>query len=250
MKIAKDLYLVGDGAIRLSNPMDCHVYLIDGGEKKVLIDSGVGVEPELILENIRNDGFNPADIDYLIVTHCHADHAGGCKYLREALSCSVMAPEAEARFIEEGTEQDLALDMAKRGGYYPRDYVFTHSEVDHELKDGERIDADKYQLTTIEVPGHSYGPAVLLMKGEAYTAAFTEDVVFLGGTIGLGNWRGSSLGNYRSSIGKLADLSVEGMFPGHYLWTLKGGQEHLNKAIEALKLPYVPPNFQHTHPSF
>jgi len=250
MKITKNIYLVGDGAIRLSNPMDCHVYLIDGGEKKVLIDSGVGLEPNLILDNIRKDGFDPADIDYLVVTHCHADHAGGCRYFREELSCRVMAPKGEARFIEEGTEQDLGLDVTKRAGTYPRDYVYPHSEVDHELEDCERIDADRYQITAIQVPGHSYCPAVLLMKGGGYTAAFTNDIVFFGGTIGLGNWPGSSLENYRNSMGKLADLSVEGMFPGHFLWTLEGGQEHLNKAIEALKLPYPPPNFQHAHPSF
>jgi hypothetical protein len=39
------------------------------------------------------------------------------------------------------------------------------------------------------------------------------------------------------------------MFHGHFLWTLKGGQEHLDKAVEALKLPYPLPNFQHVHPS-
>jgi len=250
MKIAKDIYLVGDGAIRLSNPMDCHIYLVDGGQKKALVDSGVGVNPELIIDNIRNDGFNPTEIDYLIVTHSHSDHAGGCKYFRQELSCRIMAPQAEARFIEKGTEQDLGLDVTKRSGTYPKDYVYPHSKVDHKLRNGERIDLDRYQLTAIEVPGHSYGPAVFLMKGSRYTAAFTGDTVFLGGTIGLGNWRGSSLENYRGSIDRLAGLSVEGLFPGHFLWTLKGGQEHLDKAIEALKLPYPPPNFQHVHPSF
>jgi hydroxyacylglutathione hydrolase len=250
MKIAKDIYLVGDGAIRLSNPLDCHVYLIDGGQKKVLIDAGIGLEPNLIMDNIRSDGFNPAEIDYLVATHCHSDHAGGCKYFREKLSCRVMAPEPEARFIEKGTEQDLGLDVTRYGGTYPRDYVHQPSKIDHKLKDGERIDVGRYQLTAIQVPGHSYGPAVLLMKGGGYAAAFTGDVVFVGGTIGLGNWRGSSLEDYRNNIGKLAGLSVEEMFPGHFLWTLKGGQEHIDKAIEALKLPYPPPNFGHAHPSF
>jgi len=54
MKIAKDIYLVGDGAIRLSNPMDCHVYLVDGGQKKILIGSAVGLEPSLIMDDIRS----------------------------------------------------------------------------------------------------------------------------------------------------------------------------------------------------
>lgn len=249
MRIAKDIYLVGDGAIRLSNPIDCHVYLIDGGDKKVLIDSGVGIEPELIIDNIRNDGFNPSDIDYLIVTHCHADHAGGCSQLRRELSCKSFAPELEAKFIEDGTDEDLGLPSTKLAGIYPKDYVYPHSEIDRKLGDGERIDADKYELTAIHVPGHSYGSTVFLMKGEGYNAAFTNDIVFLGGTIGLGNWIGSSLEDYRNNIGKLANLSVEGLFPGHFLWTLKAGQEHLDKAINGLKLPYPPPNFQQVHPS-
>jgi len=61
MRIAKDIYLVGDGAIRISNPIDCHVYLIESCEKKVLMDSGLGIEPEIIIDNIRNDGLNPVD---------------------------------------------------------------------------------------------------------------------------------------------------------------------------------------------
>ena len=58
MKINESVYLVGDGETRLSCPMDCHVYLVDCGDLKCLVDAGVGINPERILANIRADGFN------------------------------------------------------------------------------------------------------------------------------------------------------------------------------------------------
>ena len=49
MKITKSVYMAGSGSIRLSHPLDCHVYLVDGGnEEFALVDAGGGLEPELI----------------------------------------------------------------------------------------------------------------------------------------------------------------------------------------------------------
>lgn len=248
MKVLDDIYLVGDGEIRLSHPADCHVYLLDGGGEAVLIDAGVGLEPELILENIRRDGFQPGDVGSLIVTHSHADHAGGASWFRSKLSCRVIAPELEERIIGAGSDEDLGLDVAKRSGIYPQDYVFRHCEVDGVLKDAERMKVGRYELTMIQVPGHSPGTGCILVDGGDGRMLFSSDVVFLGGTIGLGNWEGNSLREYRRSIGKLANLSVEALFPGHYLWTLRGGQEHLDKAVENLRQAWVPPAWQHNHP--
>lgn len=250
MKIAKDIYIVGSGQIRLSNPMDCHVYLVDGGDELALIDAGVGYETDLIIDNIRQDGLDQRKIKSLLLTHCHSDHAGGCKGIKERLGCQVIVPELEDRILEEGSDQELGLDITKRSGIYPKDYVFPHCKVDRTVRHGDKIQVGKYEVTVIQVPGHSKGSSCLLLEQNGYKIVFSSDIVFLGGTIGLGNWPGSSLDDYRRSISRLANLSVDGLLPGHFLWTLKGGQDHINKAIEALSLAWVPPLWQHQHPAF
>jgi len=56
-------------------------FLIKLGDKLLLLDTGLGYsndQGELILhENIRKAGFNPEDVDYVLMSHLHFDHSGG-----------------------------------------------------------------------------------------------------------------------------------------------------------------------------
>src|SRR3981081_3153401 len=87
MRLSERVHLVGSGSngFDLTDAYDCHVYLIDGGEELALIDVGAGMGAEAILDNARRDGFDPARIRHLILTHGHGDHAGGAPRMR---SCS------------------------------------------------------------------------------------------------------------------------------------------------------------------
>lgn len=52
------------------------VYLINE-EKKALIDTGSTTSVKVVFDGIKRVGIRPEDIDYIIVTHIHLDHAGG-----------------------------------------------------------------------------------------------------------------------------------------------------------------------------
>lgn len=250
MKITKDVYMVGSGQIRLSNPFDCHVYLIDGGSELALIDAGAGLETELIINNIREEGFDEKKVSHLLLTHCHADHAGGCRNLKMLTGCRIACTKVERGLLENGTDEEMGLDVARKSGIYPEDYVFSHCKSDRIVEDGEAINVGKYDVYVIQVPGHSKGSTCYLLDRGGYRMLFSSDVVFFGGTIGLGNWPGSSLEDYRKYIGKLSHLGVDALLPGHFLWTLKDGQKFLDKAVENLKSAWVPPSWQHQHPNY
>lgn len=47
------------------------------GEKKVLVDIGPRVGVRGRLESLKEAGIEPEEIDYIILTHIHIDHAGG-----------------------------------------------------------------------------------------------------------------------------------------------------------------------------
>jgi glyoxylase-like metal-dependent hydrolase (beta-lactamase superfamily II) len=249
MRIAKDIYLVGGGDIRLSNPSDCHIYLVDGGRERCLIDAGVGLDHHLILENIRQDGFSPKrDIDYILITHAHSDHGGGAKLMRQATGAKVIAPLGEAVFIEEGGEDlEFGLRVTKKSGVYPPSYVYGHTRVDKVVRHNERVKVGSYTFRVIQVPGHSHATAGYLGE-QRPRSFFSSDIVFINGTVGLGNWPGSNLDNYRNSIGRLRNLEVASLFPGHFMWTLKDGQTHLDQAIENFTQAWVPPAWTHLHP--
>ena len=63
MKLTDRIHLVGSGSLGfdLTDPFDCHVYLLDGGDELALVDVGAGMGAEAIVANVRAAGFYPAD---------------------------------------------------------------------------------------------------------------------------------------------------------------------------------------------
>src|SRR5438309_3646577 len=56
------------------------IYLIDD-EEKALLETGTSNDARTILDAVRGFGLRPADIDHVIVSHIHLDHAGGAGFL-------------------------------------------------------------------------------------------------------------------------------------------------------------------------
>jgi len=250
LRISEDVYLVGSGEIRLSNPLDCHVYLLESDNELAVIDAGSGVDTDQILSNISRDCLEPQKIKYLFLTHCHADHACGASEIRTKTHCEVVASIQETKYIERGSDAELGLDVCKKANWYPLDFRYKHCKVDMTVSDGEVLTLGKSRINCVVLPGHSYGVLCLLFESGDGKLFFSSDSVFIGGTIGLGNWPGSSLQSYRENISKLQNLMVDELYPGHMLWTLKEGQKHLLRAIENLSYGWIPPIGGHNHPVY
>lgn len=250
MKVSEDVYLVGSGAIGLSNPLDCHVYLLADKQGLALIDAGAGLDTDQILTNVANEGFDPHDIRYLIVTHCHTDHAAGARHVKSQTSCEVVSSSEEKPYIEHGSDEELGLGVCKKSKWYPDDLTYKHCKIDRSLNDKDILSLGAHKISPVVLSGHSYGVLCLLVESGNRRMFFSSDSVFLNGTIGLGNWPGCSLDAYRANISKLRDLQVDELYPGHMLWTLREGQNHLDKAIDNLTYGWIPPIGGHNHPVY
>src|SRR5699024_5085621 len=97
VKISEGIYIVGSGAFGISHERDCHVYLIKSGNEAALIDSGSGLNTQLIIDNIKRTGCGLDSIKYLFLTHAHADHACGVAELRQYIDCKVVTSAEEKR---------------------------------------------------------------------------------------------------------------------------------------------------------
>ena len=149
MKLADRIHLVGSGTMGfdLTDPFDCHVFLIDAGDELLLIDAGSGMGAEAIIENVRADGFDPGRIRTLVLTHAHVDHAGGAGAITRMLDRpAVLCSGAIAGFVQNAEEQGVSLDVARKAGFYPPDYVLEPCGVDRELSDGDRIEVGDLEL--------------------------------------------------------------------------------------------------------
>jgi len=84
----------------------CHIIEID--DKKIMIDCGMfqGEEEE---KNSQKFGFNPEDIDYILITHAHLDHIGRIpKLIKKGFTGKIYAttPTMELAYI-------ILMDSAK-----------------------------------------------------------------------------------------------------------------------------------------
>ncbi|CAN5730760.1 MBL fold metallo-hydrolase [soil metagenome] len=247
MRLTNEMALVGGGdtGFGLSAPLDCHVYVIDGGSEAAIVDSGMGGKygaTDQILNHIRNDGISLDRISRLLLTHYHADHAGGAADFRNRLGLEVVASPLAARTLEIADEEAISLPFAKQSGFYPADYVFEPCPVTPSLVDGFQFDIGNLQVTAFETPGHSAGHISLLVEGESTRYLVAGDLVFYGGTIIAQNIHDCSIQEYAASTLKMANVEFDALLPGHLSISLTRGKRHVDKAAEQFSKLMIPRN--------
>jgi hydroxyacylglutathione hydrolase len=243
MRIEGALSLAGSGAFGLSQSFDCHVYVVDCGNCLIMIDAGAGESPRDIAANMEKDGLGARHVEALLLTHSHLDHSGGAAFIRSTFGCRVHVAAAEKEMLEKGTEETTGLSAAKLTGLYSPGYPVRHCAADVVLEGGEELRFGDLTFSVIAVPGHSPGSLCYCatIPGIGRTL-FTGDVVSTGGVISVLNMDGSSLAAYRRCLPRLGRLGIDALMPGHGLFAVRGGQGHIDAAIESLRLLRAPRN--------
>jgi glyoxylase-like metal-dependent hydrolase (beta-lactamase superfamily II) len=225
----------------LSDTFDCHVYLLDGGSEAALIDAGAGYATDAILSCVDAAGVERERVHYLLLTHGHADHAGGAARLRERLPwIEVIASPPVASWLRAGDEAAISLDMGKRAGFYPPEYRFCPCETGREMREGDSIEVGDVSLAAIETPGHSDGHLCFRGKIDGRTVLLGGDLVFYGGQISLQNIWDCRIQDYAASLSKLRGAGIDTLLPGHLSLSLQRGQRHIDAANDLFDRIYVP----------
>lgn len=159
-------------------------YLVRG-EKTMLVDTGVvGTPAEVIFPYLASIDVDPADLDFVLVTHADVDHFGGNAAVREAAPGAVFcAHAADVPWVE-----DRERILRERYGWYAAENVDYAPEVKDWLRDalgpdvpidlrlggGEalRLGPDLV-VEVLHLPGHSPGH-VGLWEPSSGTAIITD----------------------------------------------------------------------------
>ena len=117
-------------------PVDVRCLLIETGDQKILVDTGhgdkfdaklrkrYGLPPERdrLIADLARAGFAPEDVTMVLMTHLHADHAGGMTRWRDQVEGGpVESTFPNAAYIVQGREYDAATHPNERtiATYYP-----------------------------------------------------------------------------------------------------------------------------------
>ena len=88
MQVFDQLYFVGD--------KDVSVWALKTSAGLILFDSGFATLTKArLLPNLQAVGLQPKDIRYVVITHAHADHYGGARYLQQAYHAHVLMGAAD-----------------------------------------------------------------------------------------------------------------------------------------------------------
>lgn len=247
MRLTRDVLLVGSGdtGFNISHPLDCHIYLLDGGDEFALIDAGIGgptSETDQILANIEEDGIDPTRIGRLLLTHYHTDHAGGAADFRERIGCLVHGSPLCADVVTRADAEVTALTAAQEAGMYPRDYILQPCPAESSLTDGATFNVGRLQVTVFETPGHSADHISLLIEGGDRTYLIGGDLIFYGGTIVAQNIPDCSLQDYAESMIRMSGVQFDALLPGHFTPSLRDGKRHVDAAAAKFLSLGIPRN--------
>ncbi len=243
MQLDERIHLIGSGSLGfdLTDPYDCHIYLVDGGPEIGLIDFGAGMGASDVVANIRNASLDTERVSHIVCTHAHGDHAGGAARMRELLpNASLFMSREVSDLIRTGDERGTSIDVAKSAGIYPTDYRLEPCPVDGDLVEGDKLTIGDLVLECIETPGHAAGHLSFLLDHADRRSLFSGDAVFHGGTILLQNIHDCSLSATVTSLRKLRGLEIDALLPGHLAVSLRDGQRHIEKANDTLDRLLIP----------
>ncbi len=122
-------------------------WLVTTSDGLILIDALNNAEEAetLLVPAIRELGFDPADLRYVIVTHGHGDHVGGARFLQDRYGARIVLSEADWALLEN-------LNAADR---MPRRDVVA--------ADGDSITLGETTIRILHTPGHTAGTISLVI---------------------------------------------------------------------------------------
>jgi glyoxylase-like metal-dependent hydrolase (beta-lactamase superfamily II) len=176
-----------------------------------------GFEPELILEVLKEEGLTPAAI---LNTHGHSDHIAGNEAMKQWYPAAPL-------LIGTGDAPMLTDPMQNLSGFFGDPIV--SPPADRLLNEGEVFEEAGFQLEILEIPGHSPGHIVFVLRDPDGIDVIGGDVLFAG-SIGRTDFPGGSLprllSGIRTKLWPLPDATR--VFPGHGPPTTVGEEKRTN----------------------
>jgi glyoxylase-like metal-dependent hydrolase (beta-lactamase superfamily II) len=205
--------------------MRCNMWLIQGRDTNLLIDSGMGLRP--IKAEVAVLSERPVTA---VCTHCHFDHMGCAHEFDTRLG---HANEA-ADYASPGLDRSCAsawlgaelLTALPHEGYELRNFSLQPAPLTGYLDDGDVLDTGDRVFNVLHLPGHSPGSIALYER--ATRTLFSGDVIYDG--LLIDNAWHSDAELLEASLRRLRELPVEQVHAGH---ENSFGRERLHELIDS-----------------
>lgn len=134
-------------------------YLMVHQDRLAVIETGTGRTVPKILQLIKELGYGYEDVDFVIITHVHLDHAGGAGGLMEALpNARLVVHPRGARHMQDPSRLQAGAMAVYGEAIYLRDYGELIPIPEERMiiaGDGTSVELGGRQLQLFDTPGHA-----------------------------------------------------------------------------------------------
>lgn len=178
---------------------NCYIVQDEKTKETMVIDPAGSVNEIVELLDILK-----ANLKYIYLTHCHGDHIGGVKELKERKGGKILIHRYDAEGL-----YNPEINLREHVGLTPE-----HLEADSRVDDADLIHLGDLEFKVLHTPGHTAGGSSLYCEKERLV--FSGDTLFKG-TWGRTDLPTSSFVDIINSIeNKLLILPDETIvYPGH-----------------------------------
>jgi len=206
-------------------PIQENAYIVRSSpqaKRALMIDPGE--EPQRLLDAASALG---AQIEAILITHCHFDHIGAVAPIAKATGAPVYCPELETAVLADITKWTMP-------GFGP----FESWQAEHTVKGGERLQLADLDIEVMFTPGHSPGHVTYAVDG----ALLSGDVLFQG-SVGRVDLPGGEWATLERSIGEMMGRFEREtvVYPGHMGVTSLGREWDTNPFLSELKAAAMVP---------
>lgn len=200
----------------MTGPIQVNTYLAfdEATKKGFIVDPGD--DYDYLSMTVEQEGI---DVEYIILTHGHADHIGGVEAFKTKYP--------NAKVVAHAAERDMLLDPAINLSFE----VYRKSitvEADIYVQDGDTLMVGETELGFMHTPGHSLGGMCILSSGQV----FSGDTLFRA-SIGRTDFDGGDFNTLAKSIRErlyvLPDNTL--VLPGHMGETTIGYEKEHNPFV-------------------
>lgn len=204
-KIDGDTYMISE----YRHPEETHCYLLNGRERSLLIDTGLGISD--IYDEVKRLTDQPVTA---IATHIHWDHIGGHKYFPDFYAHRAELDWLNGKFplSVEAVRKTVADRCALPDGFDVNDYAIFQGKPTRVLTDHDVIDLGGRKIEALHTPGHSPGHLCFWERDRGYL--FTGDLVYKGTLFAY--YPSTDPEAYLESLRKIAALPAQRLFPAHH----------------------------------